>query len=136
MNLIVLGSKFFLECLKSCLNLVCLAFFLVIFFLFWMMLTLIVMPMTLSFIKHVKTLMLLMKLWECRPKSYLNNLKIIKWKAIQTGWIDSIWDEAQESQVISELQIHWPIKYKWCPHIKTSQFAVQINRLVSIWGQR
>ena len=34
-----------------------------------------------ALLKHVKTLMLLPKLWECQPKSYLNGLRIIKWKA-------------------------------------------------------
>ena len=48
--------------------------------------------------------MLLSKVWEYQPKSYLNGLSIIKWKTTQ---ISTIWHEAQEIKIKSKLEIHW-----------------------------
>ena len=70
-------------------DLLCSTYFSVIFFLFLWLLALLVMSMTIPFLKQVKTLMLLPKLWECQPKCNLNGLRIIKWKTTKLG---SIWD--------------------------------------------
>ena len=51
--------------------------------------------MTIPFIMHVTTLMLLSKLWECQRKSDLNGLEIIKWKTAEIG---SIWYQGDSSQ--------------------------------------
>ena len=50
---------------------------------FFLILNKINMPMTMHFTKYVATLTLLSKIWECRPKNYLNGLRIINCKTSQ-----------------------------------------------------
>ena len=56
--------------------------------------------------KHVATLMLLSKVWECLPRNYSSRLNRIKWKAVHISAIWCHWYYVQEFQIKSKLKVH------------------------------
>ena len=103
MNLVVLGSKFFLECLKvRCEVLCCSIFFSDINPSHFSVSLIFLILNDIDFGKYVDDSTLyntcddvnvVGKLWECQRKSCLNSLSIIEWKTTQIGFI---WYQVQE----------------------------------------